>query len=374
MTEASQIQAALKPSPTLTLQVENAFGNGDFNALSQSESSLTLGQTIELGDKRQHRINYALANTDKIQAEYELERLTVLAETSRRFYAVLRIQAMAQVYEDRLVQEQKALSIIKKRAQAGAVGQADVSKMALRVARSKAQTQRLSVEFDLAKTRLAVMWLAEANFEQADGDIKQLPPLPDLAHLNVAIDKTPALLVQKSQQELMQQQLLLAQANGRQDVNFGIGLRHFAETDDQALMFNLSVPLSLENPNKGNISAANIAFERSIQQTELKRTELKLALTEIQQRLEATNDYTNTLSEQLLPQAEQLLSDTIRGYQHGRYSVLEWVDAQNERFELESELIDNAHRMYMDLLDLERLTGQALTTDIDNNLGNLRHE
>ena len=374
MSEAAQLQAALRPNPTLNVQVENAFGTGDFNTLSQSETTLTLGQTIELGDKRLSRMNYATANTQTMQAEYELKRLGVLAETSRRYYSVLRLQAIKKVYLSRVEQEKKALSVIKKRASAGAAGQADVSKMALRLARSKAQLQRSSSELNLAKTRLSAMWLAEAGFKSVMGDIKQSPSLPDAIAVNEAIEKTPTFLLQQAQQELMRSQLQLTRANGYNNARVGIGIRHLAGSDDQALVFDFSVPLTLENPNKGKIVAANAAFEKSRQQTDLKRAELKLALIEIQQRLTADKDYTALLSQQLLPQAQQLLSDTIKGYQHGRYSVLQWVDAQNEQFELENELIEIHHQMYLNLLDLERITGQPLTTANKNSTGNLSYE
>jgi len=374
MTEGEQQQATLRPTPTLNVQIENAFGTGDFNGLSRSETTLTLGQTIELGEKRLSRVNYAIANRQNRQAEYELERLALLAETSRRYYGVLRLQAIDKVYLTQVEQGKKALSIITSRANAGAVGRADVSKMALRLARSKAQHQRVSSELKLAKTRLAAMWLAETDFNAVVGDIKQLPSLPNLMMLNDAIDKTPAFLLQQAQQELLRRQLQLIRANGRSNVSVGVGIRHLAQSDDQALIFDLSVPLTLENPNKGKIVAANAAFEQSRQQTDLKRAELRLSLIEIQQRLKASMGYTDLLSRHLLPQADQFLRDTIKGYQHGRYSVLQWADAQNERFGLESELIEVHHQMYLNLLDLERLTGQSLTSVIKNSTGNFSHE
>ena len=373
MSEAGQLQAALRPNPTLNAEVENAFGSGDFNGLSQSAITLTLGQTIELGDKRLSRMNYATANTHNMQAKYELKRLAVLAETSRRYYDILRLQSIGTVYLTRVEQEKKALAVIKKRADAGAAGQADVSKMALRLARSKAQYQRLISALNVAKTRLSTMWLAEPDFKRVAGDIKHSPNLPDVMALNAAIEKTPAFLLQQAQQALMHSQLQLTRANGYSNATVGVGIRYLAETDDQALVFDVSIPLTLQNPNKGKISAANAAFEQSRQQTDIKRAGLKLALTEIQHSLMADTDYAALLNQQLLPQADQLLIDTIKGYQHGRYTVLQWVDAQNEQFELEHELIEIHHQLYLKLLDLEVLTGQPLSAE-NNNTGNFSHE
>ena len=58
--------------------------------------------------------------------------------------------------------------------------------------------------------------------------------------------------------------------------------------------------------------------------------------------------------------AQQLLADTEAGYNKGRYSVLQWVDAQEELFTLERELIETHTLVYLQLLELERITGQPM--------------
>ena len=62
----------------------------------------------------------------------------------------------------------------------------------------------------------------------------------------------------------------------------------------------------------------------------------------------------------LLPRSRKLIEDTRQGYLLGQYSVLQWTDAQAERFVLERELIDLYSAIYLLLLELERITGEPL--------------
>ena len=111
------------------------------------------------------------------EAEYQLTRLDVLAETSRRYYQLLALQAKISVNNQRQVEEAAALKSIQQRARAGAIGQADVAKMALRQARTQDQGRRLQNAQALAKLRLAAMWQGDGNFTKAHGNLNQLPTL-----------------------------------------------------------------------------------------------------------------------------------------------------------------------------------------------------
>jgi len=367
--EADKIQAGIKPSPTIGVEIENVLGNGDHSGLGDAEYTLALSQTIEMGGKLDSRIAVVDARTQAKQASYQLKRLDVLAETSRRYYQALRLQSLQSVIAQRIMQEQQALKVIKRRAQAGAVGQADVSKMALRLAHSQATQQQLADELSLAKTRLAAMWMDEVDFDIVKGDLSQWPTLPDIETLNAAVETAPKYLQNQAYQRLADSRLQLAKANGYNNIYFGVGVRRFEKSDDQALIFNLSVPLTFDNPNRGRIAAAYAEKELSDAQGELSLVKLKLELSEIQQRMLANSRHVTIVIEQLLPHAKTLLKDTEKGYQQGQYSVLQWVDAQTELFDLEHQLIEMQTRIYLQLLELERVTGQAMTQK-NNTLGN----
>ena len=125
--------------------------------ISKDEASLTLSQSFELGKKRTRRMGFSNAKQQQLQAEFAITRLDALAETSRRFYQLLALQKQSSVLETRIGQEKRALTIINQRANAGAVLQADVANMALRLARSKNTLEQLRFSIDDAKSYLALM-------------------------------------------------------------------------------------------------------------------------------------------------------------------------------------------------------------------------
>jgi cobalt-zinc-cadmium efflux system outer membrane protein len=358
--EALLLQAGLRPLPNAELMVENALGGGDYNSFDASESTLALSQVIELGEKREQRIAVAQARQNQLSTEYELSRLDVLAEASRRYYYVLALQAKAGINAQRLTEDLKALEVIISRTRAGAAAAADVSKLELRVARSRATEQKLRNEQILAARRLSAMWQAEPDFERVEGQLSVIPTLPTLPALRSAIDRTPRLEQQFALQRLADARVELAQANGRSDLTLGLGLRHFEASNDQALVFSVAMPLAFRNPNEGRIKAARADRQRSTRKTELLMQTLELELLQIYQQLQNNRDRALQVRDELLPRSHKLIEDTRQGYQLGQYSVLQWTDAQAERFALERELIDLYAAIYLQLLELERITGEPL--------------
>lgn len=359
--EALKLQAGLRPRPRLGFSVENALGNGEHRAIDNAEITLSLSQIIEMGNKRQQRIRFASAKVQRQQAEYELARLDILAETSRRYYQLLRLQALQDAISRRTRQERQALEIIRRRAEAGAAGKADVSKMSLRLARSESQAHRLADELVLAKSRLAAMWLDQPDFNSVRGNLLNTPAVPDKQTLIQNLEQSPAFIQQMALQRLADARLQLAKANGKSNLDVGIGVRQLETTNDQALTFSLSMPLAFSNPNRGRIAAALSEQELTRAQTDLKRNQLQLALLEIRQSLNLQLNQAKRLDQALLPQARTLLEDTGAGYETGRYSVLQWADAQAELFSLEREQIEIHTRIYLQLLELERITAQPMT-------------
>lgn len=358
------LQASIRPTLRANLAVENAFGSGEKSSLDSAEITLTLSQTLELGDKRQQRMSYANAERQRLTAEYQISQLDILAETSRRYYSLLALQAENDLFRKRIQLEQQALKVIQQRANAGAVTQADVANMKLRLATSQSQQNNLMSDISIAKSQLAAMWLDEAAFDSVQGNVLRSLDLVDSKNIeqrvSLSIDALPAFRYQVALQRLADNQLALSQANGRRDLNVGVGIRQFESSGDQALTLNVSLPLNFSNPNRGRIAAAQSQQQLSALQVEMKRSQLSIQLQQVQQSLAKEQANAQRIENELLPLANELLSHTKTAYRQGRYSVLQWIDAQHQVFDLEQASI-NAHRNILNfVLELERITGQPI--------------
>jgi cobalt-zinc-cadmium efflux system outer membrane protein len=363
----------LKAYPYYVRQLDGETAQANLNPiprakieLSSDEATLTLSQNFELGNKRQARVGFTNAKQAQLQTEFEIAKLDVLSETSRRYYQLLALQKQKTLLITRLGQEKRALKIINKRAQAGSVAQADVATMALGLARSNNTLEQLEFDIILQYDALSAMWLGQNNTRQLLGNLAKLPQLPDDQTLTTlisqGINQLPDYRYQVALSRLADSRVSLNQANGSADLNLGLGLRHNEISGDQSLVLAASMPLSFNNPNRGRIASAQAQQTLSYQQLELKRQQLSIELTRIQTRLKKEQQLAQRINNDLLPLASELLSTTQKAYRQGQYSVLRWIDAQNKVFNLEQDLINSQVRIFNHVLELERILGQSIVS------------
>lgn len=362
--EAQKLQAGLPPNPQLQADLENVLGTGNSRGLSGAEFTLSLSQLVEMGDKRQKRVDLVDAKSSQLQQQFELQRLDTLSDVTTKYLLALRIDALVSWNQRRIQIEKQALEVIQKRAAAGAVGQADVLRMQLLLERSESRQQQLNGQRKLAYQQVAASWGEEVDFAELEGQLQQLPTLPEQDTLEQAILHSPAFLQSHSLIRLREAQLRLSEAKSRSDFSFGAGIRRLEGQNDNALVFSFSMPLQLYDRNQGNIAAAHAEYEAGVLQQQLTQTELRMALLKIYQAMLNNHQQIDRLQKTLTPLTQELLKQTEAGYQSGQYNVLQWIDAQREAFTVERDLIEAQTAVHTQLLELERLTGMPLSRSI----------
>ncbi|MBY5991312.1 TolC family protein [Ferrimonas balearica] len=359
--EALALQAGIRPNPKLALSAENLLGSGKYQGVDGAELTLTFSQLVELGEKRQRRVDLAQAQQRQQVQAYEQLRLDVLAEAASRYYELLRLQALVAWNQQRIQTEQEAVAQITERARAGAVLQADVTRMRLRLAQSQAELGQLNNAQAQAQRRLAAMWSAEPDFERVQGRLSRLQAAPSAADALNAAQNAPRYLTLLSSERVAEANRRLQEANQKWDLSYGVGVKHTLENDDTGLVFNLSVPLHLSDPNQGNLLAARAEQDRVMHQQSLARTELRLTVLDLHRALSDRLAQVQHLERELLPLAESWLSEMVRAYQAGRVDVRALLDAQSQQFELQRQRIEMQAEAWQQRLALERLLGQPLT-------------
>ena len=73
--EGRALQARARPNPTLELQVENVGGDGPYRDFQSAETTLSVGQALELGGKRGARIATAQAELDTARSRAGFSRV-----------------------------------------------------------------------------------------------------------------------------------------------------------------------------------------------------------------------------------------------------------------------------------------------------------
>lgn len=357
---ALKSQAALSPNPELSFEAENFLGTHGSHAFSGAQYTLALSQLIELGDKRQNRINYATANIKAQTIEYKNTRLALLATTAERYYQVLKFQALIALNSERKNTVKQALNAIEKRAKAGAVSSADVTRMRYALSQVDLNTAMLQSEFERSRLALNELWQEVKVSDYYAGDFSQMAAIKSEAALLAAVNTAPefALL----QQQYMQQtaNLALQRSSGQSDLTLGGGVRYNQQTDASSLVFSFSMPLQLSNANGGNIEAAQHQLALLNEQQGQLRIQLRKQIRTLYAYYQGKSTQAQLLTQRVIPQAQTLIKQSLKSYQQGQISVLQLLDAQQALFDSKRALINTHSELYQVLLTLERLTGQPL--------------
>jgi len=360
--EARALQAGFRPNPRLSLEVENIAGSGEFSEAEAIETTLALSQIIEMGGKRPLRRDVGQWRRQTIERDYELARLDVLSAAASRYLEVAQTQRLLSFAEQVVDFTGAAENVAQRRFNAGSASRAELSRARTDFMQAKLAVSNLSVRLANARRRLASLWgETSADFNGVAAELFVLEPTPEFASIQRQLEQAPQLQRFLTLERLLQAELDLAIARGRQDIEVGAGIRRFEETNDTALVFSLSMPLGVSNRNQGNITAAREELAKLDLEEKATRAKVFTELRNAFARLEQARERVSVLREQILPESEQALTLIQKGYGDGRFSYLELVEARRQLLSFETEAVAAATDFHQTLITLEALTGQALT-------------
>ena len=209
--------------------------------------------------------------------------------------------------------------------------------------------------------RLAASWNElEPDFQAVSAELFALPELPPFDQLREQIEQAPAVTYHHAVERLRAAQLRLARANGRADIELGLGLRRVEDLDEHALLFEISMPLPIHDRNQGRIEAARARQEMTAAEQAQTRLELHATLFALYQELLHARNEAQMLRETVLPEAARASRQVEDGFRNGRFSWLELATLRREHLAIEREAIEAAARFHTLALEIEQLTGHGL--------------
>jgi outer membrane protein, heavy metal efflux system len=321
--EARARQAGVSPNPELSIEVENFAGSGAFQGLRSTETTLAVSQRLELGGKRSARVEVARAERDFAFLSYK----TALADLDRDIrlaHAELRAdEDRAVLARDNTAATEELVRIAKILVDAGREPPLRQLRAEATLAEAKAEQARTFGELLSSRRLLATLIWSEDNELSAMFAEEVAPPnLPvEAPTLNeqLAIAQKSAALAR----------VRLARANAVPDVTASGGVRRFGEGRETALVAGVSIALPFRDRNRGNIEAAqsdSIAAESAAMLARIEanrmRYDARMLLGAAEMRYEA-------LAGLGISQAEEALRLAQLGYNAGKFSLLELLDARN---------------------------------------------
>ncbi len=366
--EAEALQAGLRPNPELGVEMETFAGSGEFSGTDSAETTVTLSQLIELGGKRTKRRAATSLEADLAGWDFETRRLDVLTATAKAFVAVLAAQERLAQADELAGLAERLFRTVSERVEAGKVSPVEQTRAQVPLATAHIAQDQSRFALEAARKELVTLWGDDrARFDRAVGSLEQVGPVPPQEQLASLLDQNPEVARWKTEEKQRGARLALERANAIPDLTLFAGGRNLQETNDNAFVAGLSIPLPLFDRNQGGIAAARAAQSKARQASRVARNQAVARLAASYRNLSAAAIEARTLQEQILPTAEQAFEATDLGYRAGKFGFLEVLDAQRTLFEVKGQYIEALAAYHQARAEVERLIGAPLEADIMNN-------
>ncbi|WP_432823495.1 TolC family protein [Trichloromonas sp.] len=358
--EADALQAGLRPNPVLDLELENLAGSGEFSGTDATEATLMLSQAIELGGKREHRRRAAEAETALAQSRSEITRTELRARTTRQFIAVLSAQQRLQLADDLVTLARRALSTVEERIEAGKAPATEKLRARILVAELEIARTRETHTLAAERQSLAALLGGQLKVAAVAGELTRLPHLPPLTELEPLLEQSPQLAQWDAQRQQRERTLALTESRRIPDLEVGVGIRYFNDSEDNALVAGLSIPLPLFDRNQGAVAAARSRADQVRAEQRNATLQARAALTTAWQQMNAAHEEAEALRDQVLPAAEEALAAAEYGYRAGKFPLLDVLDAQRTLIEMRQGHLAALAGFHQAVAELERLLGRPL--------------
>ncbi len=364
ISQARDLQAGLWPNPELEVEVEEVGGTGQRSGFDGAETTIQLSQLIELSDKRGKRKKLASLVKELAGSDYEAKRLDVFTEVTKAFIEVLAAQHRLGLMEELLQLSEELLDVVTKRVQAGKDSPLEKTKAAVALSNIKIQHQKAVQNLEFSRKQLASTWAGkEPLFKSVVGRLDSLSPIPSIDLLTELTAQNPSVARWSLEIERKKAVLELEKAKAASDVSLKGGLRRFNETDDNAIVFGVSIPLPISDRNQaGKLAAAyNLAKAREEQRAAHIRIQMELA--KAYRALSIAYTEAVELDLNVLKGAESVFEASKTGYTLGKLDYLNVLDAQRTLFRAKAQYINALASYHTAKADVERLIGLSIDSE-----------
>jgi len=359
--DARKLQAGLRPNPALSIQVEDFAGSGDRRGFDASETTIGIGQVLELAGKREKRVAVAGAEEKLARLDYEAKRLDVTNQVARAFIDVLAAQEQRDLAEDLVQLAEKVQEVVRQRVEAGKDSPVEQAKA--QVALSSARVTLRAAQERLASARqiLATAWGGEnPRFENATGDLYGVRPIPGFEQLARRIPENPAIERWVANERARKAELALQKAKVTPDLDVNGGLRYAAGGDDTALVVGLAIPLPVFDRNQAGVQAATLQLAQARENTKVAVLDARRSLSEATAQATGALAEVTALREEILPSAQKTLTAIEEGYRQGKFDYLSLLDAQRTYFDAQQQYLNALTTYHKARTDIELLVGRSI--------------
>jgi len=340
LVEAAQglrVQAGLGPNPRLILQSENTpfYGEPSFSYPTNADSYAFLSQTLEMGRKRQRRVDLASENVRRSEFEQQLQRRQIVSRVSVAYWAAAGAERILGLFQQEATSFDRLVQFHRDRVREGAAPEVDL--LRIEVERDRLVSSAKTAALDAERTRIALfreMGKTEFPTVEFADDPGQSHPVASLG-LDQVLPQRVEMKLAREGVEQARANLRLQEANAApdRDVQFGYKRTFGFNT----LYAAVQIPLPVRNRNQGQIEAAAAeikAAESSAAAAEaLVRAELETASKDFDARRKLMDETLRPMRER----ADEVYRIVDAAYRETGSDILRLLDA--DRIKIETDVM-----------------------------------
>lgn len=363
-------QAGLRPNPTVDFeQTTGRFTNSP----GERETSVGFALPIELGGKRQRRINLARVELEAAEAE--------IADKERRLANEVRVsyaESLAAIRELQITEELNNVDVQTARIVEARVTEGDAAPLEhnlLRVEIDRLRARRALVEGRLQAALLKLKSVTGTPLNESLQLREELTapafaePLDSIeASVAIALHTRPDLKLARLSEEAARAGLRLARAQATPDItafskyttnrstfdNTPIGI---IRDQDKLLSFGVSISIPVFNRNQGAKAEAELVISQAQRRREFAEQVVRAEVQSAYRRYEAARSAIATYEQGVLERSRQNITAVRGAYQVGAFRVTDLLSEQRRYVDSQREFTETLAEYYRALADLQSAIG-----------------
>jgi cobalt-zinc-cadmium efflux system outer membrane protein len=318
-------------------------------------TTVQINQPIELGGKRRARVALAQGEADVARGDRLAQRLAIRADVIAAYHDVLiagHRLALAQALTDLA---RRTVDVAGKRVAAGKISPIDETRARLAAVDASTALTQATAALTIARTTLGALVGRPPDTLALDDDSDRLPdaaPIVDLLTREAA-----AVRRARGQLAARQAQADVERAARVPDVTLSVGTKNDDQVGRRQAVVGLSVPLPLFNRNEDALRAALRRTDAANEELAAARVGTAAALTAAHTRYTTATQEARLLRDDVVPGAKSAYEQTLKGFEYGKFSFLDVLDAQRTWFQVQTRQWDSLETAWRAWADIERLAG-----------------
>jgi cobalt-zinc-cadmium efflux system outer membrane protein len=314
--EGQKKTANLRPAYVVGADIENLAGTGDLSGIKSLETSVTLSSVLELGDKRQSRVDLVEQQSGVVRVERQIKALDLLGEVTRSYLLTLNSQERVQLAQAGLELAQTTLTEVKKRVNSAVAPKADLWRSEAAVEKADLTLSAEQRQLEIHRMLLANLWGSyQPTFKLVSGSLYDLDSAIPFDRLFEQVQQNPQIEFFATQARVRDAEVRLARTEQVADVTWSVGIRRDEGVDSTAFMAGVSIPLFSQQRAEGKIEAALAARNEITYQRQDLLLQLHSQLYRAYLGREQAIETTYKLQQTIIPKLMESLKQTQTGYQ-----------------------------------------------------------